>query len=120
PQPRVIEIIQDKRVQKTFYREHGIPTADFVLVDNAAAVREHLDFLPAFHKLGRGGYDGGGVQRLNTAADLDKAFDQPGLLEKAIDFAAEVSVVAARSEKGEIATFPAVECIFHPEYNLVD
>src|SRR5688572_18313709 len=30
PQPEVIELIQDKRVQKNFYQTKGIPTADFI------------------------------------------------------------------------------------------
>lgn len=120
PQPRIIEIIQDKRVQKQFYVDHDLPTAGFVLVENREDIKANAEFLPAFNKLGKGGYDGGGVVGLNSEADIDKGFDAPGLLEKTIDFAAEISVIAARNTKGEIATFPAVECIFHPEYNLVD
>ena len=120
PQPRVIEIIQDKRIQKTWYRDHGIPTADFVLVDGRDAIRQHADFQPAFNKRGTGGYDGGGVQRLDSLADLDKAFDAPGLLEKAVDFEREISVIAARNIRGDIAVFPAVECVFHSQRNLVD
>lgn len=120
PQPRVIDIIQDKRTQKQFYRDHGIPTADFVLVDNRAAIAEHADFLPAFNKIGKGGYDGGGVQRLDSLADLDKGFDAPGLLERYVDFDREISVIAARNANGDVAVFPAVECIFDPQYHLVD
>ena len=120
PQPKVIEIIQDKRVQKQFYLDHQIPTPDFVLVDNREDIKQHADFLPAFNKLGKGGYDGGGVQRLNSLDDLEKAFDKPGLLETFIDFDKEISVIAARNSKGEIAVFPPVECVFHPEHNLVD
>lgn len=120
PQPRVLDIIQDKRTQKCFYREHGIPTPDFVLVDGRDAIAAHSGFLPAFNKLGRGGYDGGGVRRLDSAADLDQAFDAPGLLERFIDFEQEISVIAARNARGDIAVFPAVECVFDPRYNLVD
>ncbi|MDR2213293.1 MAG: ATP-grasp domain-containing protein, partial [Pseudomonadales bacterium] len=87
---------------------------------NKADVAKHLDFLPAFNKLGRGGYDGGGVRRLDGAADLERAFDAPGLLEKWVDFAREISVIAARNAKGEVAVFPAVECMFDPRYHLVD
>ena len=120
PQPRVIALIQDKRLQKQFYREQGIPTADFILVDNKADISAHSDFLPAFNKLGKGGYDGGGVQRLECAADIDQGFDAPGLLETLIDFDREISIIAARNIQGEVITYPAVECVFHPEYNLVD
>jgi 5-(carboxyamino)imidazole ribonucleotide synthase len=120
PQPRVIEIIQDKRTQKQFYRAHGIPTPDFVLIDNRADAAKHTAFLPAFNKIGKGGYDGGGVQRIDSAADVGKVFDAPGLLEKFIDFDREISVIAARNAHGEIAVFPPVECVFDPKYNLVD
>ena len=120
PQPAIIDIIKDKRRQKMFYREHGIPTADFVLVDNREAIKQHMDFLPAFNKLGTGGYDGGGVQRIRNEEDIDKGFDAPGLLETLVDFACEISVIAARNSKGEVSVFPAVECVFHPEHNLVD
>ncbi len=120
PQPAIIDIIKDKRRQKMFYREHGIPTADFVLVDNREAIKQHIDFLPAFNKLGTGGYDGGGVQRIRNESDIDKCFDAPGLLETLVDFACEISVIAARNSKGEVSVFPAVECVFHPEHNLVD
>jgi 5-(carboxyamino)imidazole ribonucleotide synthase len=120
PQPAVIRQIQDKRTQKVFYTEKGLPTADYVLTENRESVREHVDFLPAFHKLGRDGYDGRGVQRISSPADLDKAFDQPGLLEKAVEFEKELAVIVARNPSGEIMTFPTVEMVFHPELNLVE
>src|SRR5215217_964753 len=36
PQPEVIRTIQDKGLQKEFYRQHHIPTADFRLLQNQA------------------------------------------------------------------------------------
>ncbi|MCE7041612.1 5-(carboxyamino)imidazole ribonucleotide synthase [Dyadobacter sp. CY312] len=120
PQPAVIRRIQDKRIQKQFYIDKGLPTAEFILTDNRADVANHIDFLPAFHKLGRDGYDGRGVQRIPSEADLHKAFDQPGLLEKAVPFEKELAVIVARNPSGEIMTFPTVEMVFHPEHNLVE
>ncbi len=120
PQPEIIELIQDKRIQKQFYRDHKIPTAEFVLVENALDVKQHVSRLPAVNKLGREGYDGRGVQIIKTSADLDKAFDAPGLLESLVDFDKEIAVIVARSTTGEIRTFPAVEMVFHPEKNLVE
>lgn len=119
PQPDVIELIQDKRVQKTFYKNNGIPTANFILTENKADVLKQVK-LPMVNKLGKEGYDGRGVQLLRTAADLEKAFDKPGLLEELVDFDKEISVIVARNEKGEIKTFPSVEMVFHPEHNLVE
>lgn len=120
PQPEVIELIQDKSIQKQFYKSNNIPTADFVLIGSKGDIDQHLSFLPAFQKVSKGGYDGGGVQRLSDQKDLDLAFDSPGLLEKLVDFEKEISVIVARNEKGEISVFPPVELVFHPEYNLVD
>lgn len=120
PQPEVIALIQDKRTQKIFYRDYGIPTANFILVENANDVAKHTDFFPAINKLGREGYDGRGVQLLRSSNDIDKAFDAPGFLEEWIDFDREISVIVARSEHGEVKTFPAVEMVFHPQQNLVE
>ncbi len=120
PQPSVIELIQDKRKQKTFYKANRIPTADFILTQNRADVAARKDFLPAVHKLGREGYDGRGVQVIRDEKDLDKAFDQPGLLEKFVDFDKELSVIVSRNENGDVKSFPAVELSFHPTANLVE
>lgn len=120
PQPEIVELIQDKRKQKQFYKEHDIPTAEFVLTENKAAVANYLDWLPAVHKLGRDGYDGKGVQLIQSEADLDKAFDAPGLLERKIPFEKEIAVIVSRNESGQTKSFPAVEMVFHPVANLVE
>lgn len=120
PQPRVIDIIKDKRLQKQFYKDHDIPTAEFVLVNDKDDINQYADFLPAFQKIGVGGYDGGGVQRLNSSDDLNKVLEGPGLLEKLVDIKKELSVIVARTPSGEVKSFPAVELVYHPEHNLVD
>lgn len=120
PQPEAIELIQDKRTQKNFFQHHGIPTAEFILTENRQDVYTHAAFLPAVHKLGREGYDGRGVQIIRDAADLDKAFDAPGLLEKLVDFEKEIAVIVARNEKGDVVSYPVVEMVFHPVQNLVE
>ncbi|NOS57003.1 MAG: 5-(carboxyamino)imidazole ribonucleotide synthase [Cyclobacteriaceae bacterium] len=120
PQPEVIELIQDKRTQKEFYKTNGIPTAEFILTSGRQDVIDNKSFLPAVNKLGKEGYDGRGVQLLRTENDLEKAFDAPGLLEKLIDFEKEIAVIVARSERGEVVSYPAVEMVFHPTANLVE
>ncbi len=120
PQPNVIKIIQDKRIQKQFYLDNNIPTADFVLTDSIEDVKKHADFLPAFQKLGKGGYDGFGVQRINSIDDIGKVFEGLSLLEKAIPFEKEIAIIGARNVKGEVTVYPAVEMVFHEEFNMVD
>ena len=124
PQPSVIRIIQNKRLQKQFYRAHNLPTADFILTDTRADVAmleiERPDFFPAFHKLGRDGYDGRGVQRIGSVVDVGLAFDAPGVLEQAVDFEKELAVIVSRNADGAMQTFPTVEMVFHPALNLVE
>ncbi len=120
PQPEIVELIQDKRVQKQFYQDNGIPTASFQIVDRKDQIKGFKDKLPFVNKLGKEGYDGRGVEVIRTATDLDKAFDTPGLIEDLIDFKKEIAVIVARNESGEMVTFPVVELVFHPTANLVE
>ncbi|MBN3584765.1 5-(carboxyamino)imidazole ribonucleotide synthase [Algoriphagus aestuarii] len=120
PQPDILKLIQDKREQKQFYQQHGIPTAEFILTENKEGVIHNKSFLPAVNKLGKEGYDGRGVQVLKNEGDLENAFDAPGLLEKLIDFDKEIAVTVARNASGELTVYPAVECAFHPTANLVE
>jgi 5-(carboxyamino)imidazole ribonucleotide synthase len=119
PQPNVIELIQDKRVQKAFYKNNNIPTAEFVLTENKQDVARLIKY-PMVNKLGKEGYDGRGVQILRGPDDLQHAFDKPGLLEALVPFEKEISVIVARNTHGQVETFPAVEMVFHPEKNLVE
>ncbi len=120
PKPESLKIIQDKGLQKNFFVDHAIPTAEFRMLADGATPQDHLDFLPAFQKLRKGGYDGNGVQRIASESDFSKAFTAPSLLEKLVPFEKEISVICARSANGEVKAFPVVEQVMHPEHNLVD
>ena len=120
PQPRILKIIQDKGLQKQFYLDNNIPTAPFELVENKAEINSHLTSFPFMQKLRKGGYDGKGVQPLRSNEDLNHAFDAPSVLEKMIPFVKELSIIVARNENGQTAVYPAVECEFNPEANLVE
>jgi 5-(carboxyamino)imidazole ribonucleotide synthase len=120
PQPNVLRIIQDKGLQKEFYKEHNIPTADFYLIENESEINQYISSFPLMQKMRKGGYDGKGVQPLRQTSDLDKAFTVPSILEKMIPFEKELSVIVARNEKGETAVYPTVECEFSPVANLVE
>ena len=120
PQPEVIALIQDKGLQKLFYKEHNIPSPDFYLVNNKSEIAQHAAAFPFFQKMRKGGYDGKGVVKLKSVANLENAFDAPSVLESLVDFDKEISVIVARNEDGAIACFPSVECAFNPEANLVE
>jgi 5-(carboxyamino)imidazole ribonucleotide synthase len=120
PQPNVLRIIQDKGLQKLFYKERAIPTADFHLIDSSNQLADYADFFPLVQKMRKGGYDGKGVQILHTIEDSYIAFDVPSVLESMIPFEKELSVIVARNEKGETKVYPTVECEFSSEANLVE
>ena len=120
PDPEIIKIIQDKGLQKQFYNNHFIPTADFRLIDDKGELEDHKSFLPVFQKLRKEGYDGRGVMKLSTERDFNKAFDKPSVLEKFVDFEKEISVIVARRSNGETVAFPPVELEFNSEANLVE
>ncbi|MEL6803164.1 MAG: ATP-grasp domain-containing protein, partial [Bacteroidota bacterium] len=82
--------------------------------------KELVDFLPAVNKLGRAGYDGRGVQIIQSEEDLEEAFDAPGIMESLIDFEKELAVIVARNPQGDTVVYPVVEMVFHPEQNLVE
>jgi len=120
PQSRVIRLIQDKGLQKQFFKENDIPTAEFQVISSPQQLREsHIPF-PYMQKLRRDGYDGRGVYKVVDESYLPNAFTEPSLIERLIDFEKEVSVIVARSESGEVKAFPMVEMEFNPQANLVE
>ena len=119
PQPNILKLIQDKGLQKEFYKKNNIPTAAFELISSKAELLLKTDF-PFVHKLRTGGYDGKGVKIISNLSEAEQSFDAPSVIEVKIDFQKELSVLVARNEKGEIKTFPLVECEFNPEANLVE
>lgn len=120
PQPALIRMVQDKGLQKQFYLENNIPTADFRLINSKQDLNNNIDFLPFVQKLCRGGYDGKGVQTMQSAHEFEKGFDAPSVLEKFVDFEKELSVIVARNKDGETKSFPVVELEFNSEANLVE
>lgn len=118
PKPSHIAIIQDKGIQKQFFADHNIPTSDFQLVEAGGDISAFG--FPVVQKLRKGGYDGRGVEIIKTAdAASAQRFNEPSLIEQAVQIDKELSVVIARNSKGESATFPVVEAVFDPVANLV-
>jgi 5-(carboxyamino)imidazole ribonucleotide synthase len=120
PQPAILQLIQDKGLQKEFYKNNNIPSPDFYLINCKAEINNYSNEFPFFQKLRKGGYDGKGVCKIESENDLIDAFDAPSVLEKYVNFKKEISVIVARNSSGEIKTFPVVDCEFSPEANLVE
>jgi len=120
PRPAALRTIKNKILQKQFYTQHGIPTAEYFVTNDLAAVRSRADFLPAVHKIGTGGYDGRGVQILRSASEIELGFDAPGVLEKLVNIDKEIAQIIAVNERGEIAIYPPVDMVFDARLNLLD
>lgn len=120
PQSRVIRLIQDKGIQKQFFKENDIPTAPFQLVSSKEDLHKTNFTYPYILKQRRDGYDGKGVMKINSIAEIENAFDQPSLIEELIDFDKEIAIIVSRNSNGDMNTFPMVEMEFNAEANLVE
>jgi len=124
PSSKTLRSIQNKGVQKQFYKEHQIPTSPFKIFQNKnllkeAIVREKLHF-PFVWKSCSGGYDGKGVSIIRSSEDLIPLIDTECIAEKLIPFKNELAVIVARNHSGEVITYPVVEMEFHPVANQVE
>ena len=115
PGSAALRITQERILEKTFVRECGLETAEFVPVRS----REELDRaaseigFPGVLKTTLGGYDGKGQWVVRAPADVARAWAEAKgralIWERLIDFERELSIIAARNEHGEIVAFPTSE-----------
>jgi 5-(carboxyamino)imidazole ribonucleotide synthase len=119
PKPSALRTIKDKIVQKQFYDLHQVPTSPFIITQTREELKQHESFLPAVHKLARGGYDGRGVQVIKKAEDFDKGFDAPAVLEKMVHIKKEIAVMIAVAANGETAIYSPVDMVFDTRLNLL-
>lgn len=115
-----LEITQNREKEKTLIKELGLPVPTFAIVNNAAETEQALsDFpLPAVIKTCRGGYDGKGQLKIESADQIKEAAQfaelhgQNGtkcIIEQWIRFDKEMSVVFSRAQNGDITFFPISE-----------
>lgn len=119
PKPSALSIIKNKILQKNFYKENEIPTADFVITSYQNEIPNFPALFPAIHKIAMGGYDGRGVISIAKKEEFYNGFDEPAVLEKKINIDKEISMIVA-SNGSEIVFYPAVEMVFNPDFNLLD
>ena len=123
-----LHVTQDRIAERRFLESAGVdvaPWREVRTIDDLRAAADDIG-LPLRLKVATGGYDGRGQLRLGDSADLDGALErlgrpsgEPLLAEAELAFAAELSIVVARSAVGHIATFP-LSCNRHDEGILVE
>jgi len=114
PSASSVAIAQDRISEKTFLKGHGFAVAPFAVLRSDAEVAEIDPMLfPGIVKSARFGYDGKGQVAVENADEARAAFrgmqGRACVLEQRISLACEVSVIVARNEHGDSATWPAAE-----------
>ncbi|WP_020414573.1 5-(carboxyamino)imidazole ribonucleotide synthase [Microbulbifer variabilis] len=115
PDPHIFEKAQHRLREKLALTESGLPVASFVPALGADELRRSLGTLgyPVFIKSCENGYDGKNQWRVKNQAQLEDAIEeaqsQACVVEAAVDFSCEVSLVGVRSVSGEVKTYPLTE-----------
>jgi 5-(carboxyamino)imidazole ribonucleotide synthase len=124
PSSKTLRNIQNKGVQKQFYKTHRIPTAAFSIFQNKTELKQAIakkeSLFPFVWKSCTGGYDGKGVSIIRSAEDLVSLPDVECITEDLIPFKNELAVIVARNLNGDVKSYPVVEMEFHPEANQVE
>lgn len=115
PSGSILHIAQNRLREKEFLTSTGVPIAPFRAVRNAYELANAVDQIgrPAILKTAAFGYDGKGQQMINARDDFEEIWKAGSadelVLEGAIDFDKEVSVIIARGIDGKTAIFPLCE-----------
>ena len=120
PTSATIRTIKNKITQKNFFKQHQIPTADFIITKNIQELQTQTKFLPAVHKVAEGGYDGKGVVVMKDESQFFIGFDAPAVLEKLVEIKKEIAVIIAVAQNKQIAIYPLTEMVFDEKLNLLD
>ena len=113
----MMQIIQDRILQRNWLAEHGFPVGEFRAIRSEADLQEAIPVLGGrcFVKSARGGYDGRSQVKIGfgdsvSAAEAWRLLGQrPAIAEKALDLEKEISVMVARAPHGEVKSYPSAE-----------
>lgn len=115
PAAASVAIAQDRISEKTFLSGHGFAVVPFAVLrsEHDVAAIDGALLLPGIVKSARFGYDGKGQASAASLDDVRAAWRgmkaQACVLERRIALACEVSVIVARNERGDAATWPVSE-----------
>jgi 5-(carboxyamino)imidazole ribonucleotide synthase len=124
PNGGALATAQDRASEKAFFARIGASTPPWRPVDTLDDLARALDDIapPAVLKTARFGYDGKGQAKIGQASEAAKAWDAIGgnaprregtkpfaVLEGFVDFATEISVIAARGADGTTVAFDPAE-----------
>jgi 5-(carboxyamino)imidazole ribonucleotide synthase len=121
PSSKTLKFVQDKFIQKTTFLRNDIAVPDFAeieTIEDAYKFGEEHNY-PFIIKSRKMGYDGYGNAKINTKEDILTAFERfkadklrsELYAEEFIDFKAELAIMIARNQNGEMIAYPIVESI---------
>ncbi|NQX71205.1 5-(carboxyamino)imidazole ribonucleotide synthase [Paenibacillus alba] len=110
---------QHRLREKRAIEAAGVPVAPYAEIGSAAELGEAVVRFgtPCVLKTATGGYDGKGQWVIRSLDEVEEAYETLSraktelVLEQFIHFDKELSVIAARSPRGEVKAFPAAENI---------
>ena len=115
PDPHVLELTQDRLIEKNYIDGLKIAVAPYAAVHSASQLAAGLEKVgrPAVLKTTTMGYDGKGQVKIMPGDDANAAWrklkNAPCILEGFVKFEREVSVIAARSADGHVECFEVTE-----------
>lgn len=116
---KLLYTTQHRLREKRAVEAAGVKVAPYAEIGSEEDLRAAVKRLglPAVLKTATGGYDGKGQWVIRSEAEIAQAYAELSkagtelVLEQFIPFVKELSVIAARSPRGEIQTFPVAENI---------
>ncbi len=114
PSAKVLEIARNRILEKQFLNDIGVETAPWAAVRVMDDLEPAIGLvgLPAILKIATMGYDGKGQTKVTTLEEAQAAFSRFGMdcvLEGLVAFNLEISVIVARSSRGEVRAFVPFE-----------
>ena len=111
PKPDINQIIQNRKLEKTFVNNLGIKTTEWAYVQSANDIIKNKKLLPGILKTNTLGYDGHGQFVLNSLDDIKKdwCFTADYILEKKVNLKKEISVIITRFQNGIKSIYEPVE-----------
>jgi 5-(carboxyamino)imidazole ribonucleotide synthase len=122
PSESMLAVIQDRIEQKNWLLRNGFPIGEFRAVRSLDDLRVAVTELggKCFCKSATGGYDGRGQGKVGFSADpahdgseaemrgaWEALGEGPGVVEQAVELDREISILVARSPRGEVKVYPA-------------
>ena len=111
PKPDINQVIQNRKLEKTFVNALGIRTTEWAFIKSAEDVKKNKKLLPGILKTNTLGYDGHGQFVLDSLDDVKKdwCFAADYILERKVTLKKEISIIITRFQNGTKSIYEPIE-----------